>query len=85
MKKFKIFSLTLCFILALTMLTGCYYDPPEGYTRRHRTYREAVEYAKSIDPNAAVFEGYENIKHEYGHKFREWDAVIRKQIFKFTA
>ena len=36
------------------LLSACRYDPPEGYTKKHHSYEELVEFAKSIDPDATV-------------------------------
>lgn len=75
MKKVKVFSLTLIFIFALTMLTGCYYDPPEGYTKNHHSYEDALEFAKSIDPNAEVEKEYHMDEINY-REAKVWRAEI---------
>lgn len=60
------------------MLSGCmYYRPAEGYTKEHQSYEAALEYAKNIDPDAVVYEEYVDTEDEYGHMYREWDAVIK--------
>ena len=73
-KKSVLFSIVI--LLLITVLSGCYYDPPEGYEEHHHSYQAALEYARSIDPNATVSETYTDLKDEHGHKHREWDAVI---------
>lgn len=42
-------------LLAVSLLlSACRYDIPEGYTKKHHSYEELVEYAKAIDPDATV-------------------------------
>lgn len=62
-------------VLMSLMLTGCRYDVPEGYTSKHHTYAEAVEYAKNIDPDATVSEDSKDINENY-RDYRIWPAVI---------
>jgi len=57
-------------------LSGCVYNPPEGYTENHHTYEAISAFASSIDPQAIVSEEYTDMVDEYGWKYREWDAVI---------
>ena len=45
-------------ILIFTMSTSCGYNPPDGYTKKHHTYEEILDFAKSLDPNATVSEEY---------------------------
>ena len=73
-KNSIIFAIGILFLI--TALSGCYYDPPEGYEEHHHSYQAALEYARSIDPNATVSETYTDLKDEDGHQYREWDAVI---------
>ncbi|MBQ2840945.1 MAG: hypothetical protein IJE70_06325 [Oscillospiraceae bacterium] len=71
----RILALSLCFAMILS-LSGCYFVPPEGWTRRHHTYREVLDFAKSVDPDATVVNEYTDTVDEYNRKYREWDAVI---------
>lgn len=81
MKKFLIFILLI--ILSMCLSSCLYYDPPEGWTRKHHTYDEVLAYAKQIDKDAVVYDGYvdlvayniENIKDN--RKYREWNAIIK--------
>ena len=68
-------SLLLCIAFAFC-LSGCSYNPPEGWTETHHTYQEVLAFAKAIDPNATVAEGYTDTTDEYDWEFREWDAII---------
>ena len=64
----RICAVSLCVIpLALS---ACWYryDPPEGYTKKHHTYDELVEYAQSIDPDATV---EDEPRDEY-YKYRDY-------------
>lgn len=63
-------------IVGILVLTRCRYDPPEGWKTWHHSYRAALEYAQSIDPEAIVSKGYVDLKDEYGYVYRQWDAVI---------
>ena len=56
MKKFMIMLFALLFVLF--SFGACRYDVPEGYKSRHFTYKEALAYAKKIDPNATVSQKY---------------------------
>lgn len=47
------------------LLSACRYDPPEGYTKKHHTYDELVEYAQSIDPDATVEDEPRQELYEY--------------------
>ena len=52
-----------------------FYDIPDGYSKDHYSYEEALEYAHSIDPNAEVDETY--IETDYSHStLRIWKAHI---------
>ena len=62
-------------IFVLTVLSGCSYDVPEGYKKQLHSYEEAVEYAKKIDPDAAVSPECEETELQTV-KFRIWPAVI---------
>ena len=75
MRKMRIIGICLLCIFMLS-LTAC--APPEGYSREHYTYEDAVAYAKAIDPNAVVYETYTDtvIPAVYDYYYREWDAVI---------
>jgi hypothetical protein len=73
-KFFIVAALTVAMLMAMT-LSGCTYDVPAGYTKQHHPYLEMVEYAKSIDPNAAVSEDYKDINENY-RDYRIWPAVI---------
>jgi hypothetical protein len=65
-------------------LTAC--APPEGYSREHYTYEDAVAYAKAIDPNAVVYETYtETIYGGWYASYREYDAVINGMNFHVTS
>ena len=69
--------LLLTVILAALMLSGCTYNPPEGYTKDHHTYEEVLAFAQSIDPNATVSEDYTDTTiDDWDRSFREWPAVI---------
>lgn len=71
----KVLAVLLCLSIFLG-LSACTFNPPEGWTRTHHTYEEVLAFAKSIDPNATVTEGYTDTVDENDWKFREWDAVI---------
>ena len=71
----KLLTIILCLILVLS-LSACTYNPPEGWTKKHHTYDEVLEFAKSFDPNATVSEKYTDTTDEYDWEFREWKAVI---------
>ena len=71
----KILSVLLCITFVLC-LSGCTYNPPDGWTKKHHTYEEVLKFAKAIDPNATVEEEYNDTVDEYDWEFREWDAVI---------
>ena len=62
----RICAVSLC-VTALA-LSACRYDPPEGYTKKHHTYDELVEYAQSIDPDATV---EDEPRDEY-YKYRDY-------------
>ena len=64
-------------ILIFTMSTSCGYNPPDGYTKKHHTYEEILDFAKSLDPNATVSEEYiDTTIDAWNRNFREWNAVI---------
>ena len=71
----KLICLLLCFIFFIS-LSSCSYNPPEGWTKKHHTYEEILEFARSIDPDATVTEEYTDTLNEYEWEFREWAAVI---------
>jgi hypothetical protein len=76
MKRFSRILLLMVILAALT-LSGCTYDPPEGYTEKHHTYEEVLAYAKTLDPNATVSEEYTDTTiDDWDRSFREWPAVI---------
>ena len=62
-------------LLVLTILSGCSYDIPEGYKKQLHSYEEALEYAKSLDPEATVSSECEETELQTV-KFRIWPAVI---------
>ncbi len=65
----------LCILLSVICvlsLSACAWSSK----RRHRTYKEVLAFAQSIDPNATVEEQYTDIEDEDGHRYREWNAVI---------
>ena len=62
-------------LFALTLLSGCSYDIPEGYKKHLHSYEEALEYAKSLDPEATLSEECEETELQT-IKFRIWPAVI---------
>ena len=69
-------SLAVMILLSSTSCTGIY-NPPEGYTEKHHTYEEILDFAKSLDENAIVSETYTDTQIKaWNRKFREWDAVI---------
>ena len=76
MKKFMIMLFALLFVLF--SFGACRYDVPEGYKSRHFTYKQALAYAKKIDPNATVSEGYVEYRtNSYlGGSYREWEATL---------
>lgn len=71
----KVLPLLLCIIFSL-YLSGCSYNPPGDWTKKHHTYEEVLAFAKSIDANATVVEEYTDTVDEYDWEYREWDAVI---------
>ena len=60
--------------LLLVVDTEFGFDPPDGYTEKHHSYNDMVEYARRIDPQATVSPSYSDIKAERG--YRIWPAVI---------
>ena len=66
----------LLFLTLAICLSACTFHPPDGWTKRHHSYKEVLAYAKSIDPNATVAKEYTNTLDEYGWEYREWNAVI---------
>ena len=66
------------FLLAALILlsaTSCTYNPPYGYTEKHHSYEEILEFARSIDPNVTVSETYTDIQiDDWNRNFREWDV-----------
>ena len=66
----------ILFLHILVLMTGCAYHPPEGYTKKHHTYDEMVEYAKSIDPQSSVSEEYKDIEED-NREYRIWSAEIK--------
>ena len=73
MKKYAIIILLVLLVL---LLTSCFYNPPEGAKSSHHKYKEVLEYAKQIDPNATVSENYNDTELQWDEEIREWDAVI---------
>lgn len=73
MKKVLVVFLLLIMTLCLN---ACTFNPPEGWTKSHHTYKEILAFAKSIDPNATVSEEYTDTADEYDWQYREWKAVI---------
>lgn len=71
----RLYLIILCLVI-LFCLTGCTYNPPEGYTETHHTYEELVEYAKSIDPNATV-ENTPVDEKEDSREYRVYPAKIK--------
>lgn len=70
-------SFLLCFIMFIVSLSGCTYDPPEGYTPEHHTYDEIITFAQTIDPDAVVSEDYKDTQvKDWNRKFREWPTLI---------
>ena len=66
-------------ILILTVgITGYMksYSMPEGYTRSHHSYEDALEFAKTLDANATVSENYSDRNLSNDHSIREWPATI---------
>ena len=49
---------------------------PEGFTKSHHSYEDALEYAKTIDPNATVSENYTDQNKIDNQTIREWPATI---------
>lgn len=73
----KLLVLFILVMLIFTTSTSCGYNPPEGYTEKHHTRDEILEFARSIDPNATVSETYTDTQiDDWNRNFREWDAVI---------
>lgn len=65
------------YLVIILCLSGCTYNPPEGYTEEHHTYKELVEFAKSIDPDASVLNEFTDTTIDaWGLQFREYPAVI---------
>lgn len=65
----------LCMLLSFVFMlsfSSCSWNSK----KEHRTYKEALEFAQSLDPNAIVEEQYFDIEDEWGHEHREWNAVI---------
>lgn len=60
--------LVMPLLAAALLLCSCRYDPPEGYTKKHHTYDELVEYAQSIDPDATV----EDEPRAENYKYRDY-------------
>lgn len=73
MKKILLLSLLVVFTLSLS---ACTFNPPDGWTRNHHTYKEVLAFAKTLDPDATVSKEYTDSFDEYNRKYREWDAVI---------
>ena len=77
-RLFKTTVVSFLSIVILLLAASCSYNPPEGYTEKHHTREEILEFAVSIDPNAIVSEAYTDTRIDdgWGRDFREWDAVI---------
>ena len=64
-------------LISVLLLSGCTYNPPEGYTENHHTYEEILAYARTLDPNATVSDEYvDTTIDDWNRSFREWPAVI---------
>lgn len=46
--------LVMPLLAAALLFCSCRYDPPEGYSKDAHPYEELAEFARSIDPDAAV-------------------------------
>lgn len=68
-------SILLCLTLAIC-LSSCTFNPPDGWTKSHHSYKDVLAYAISIDPNATISEKYTDVFDEYDWEYREWDAVL---------
>ena len=75
MKVNRIIYVSLLVVLCLTMMTGCKYDPPEGYTESHQSFHALTNYAEEIDPNAKVKNEPELIKDDYW-EYKVYPATI---------
>ena len=62
-------------LLMAFMVSGCRYDVPDGYTDKHHTYDELVEFAKEIDPEATVKDECQTETYQY-REYKTWPAVI---------
>ncbi len=72
----KILTIFLCLAVILS-LSACTYNPPEGYTKKHHTYQEILEFAKTLDPDAVVSKEYTDTTiKDWNRNFREYPAVI---------
>lgn len=54
MEKNVVKKLLVMPLLAALLLCSCRYDPPEGYSKDAHPYDELADFARSIDPDAAV-------------------------------
>ncbi len=75
----KIFLMFVMFFMVM-FITSCRYNPPVGAIKKHHTYDEVLEYAKTIDPNAIVSDEYKDTKLEnvMADEYREWSAIINE-------
>ena len=71
----KLLIVSFAILICASVLSGCKYEPPEGYTKNHHTYNDLLEYAKSIDPNASVTDDPKDVNDEYWI-YRVYPAVI---------
>ncbi len=68
-------SVCIFISVGFLLLSGCDYDPPEGYTQKHHTYEELAEYAKNIDAEAKVVDSPTDIE-ENNREYLIYPAVI---------
>lgn len=73
----KALSLIMCLIIVFCLSACIYYVPPEGWTKKHHTYEDVLEYAQSFDPGAIVSKEHTDTVDENNWEFREWDAEIK--------
>lgn len=71
----RILAVLLLFA-SIFCISGCTFDPPEGWTKNHHSHKDVLEYAKSLDPDATVAKRSTDSLDEYYEEYREWDAVI---------
>ena len=65
-------------LFALTLLSGCSYDIPEGYKKHLHSYEEALEYAKKI----TVLEGVNNKEFQLlEYLMNNPDRILSREMF----